>query len=361
MYVVSNRAINTDAAGVDMFGERVNPLGPNELRLFRATPRGSGFSIELLDDVLPVAETRELVEIFKLPIDPASPQHASLRAACDVMARARKRRRHILFFVHGYNNDMGDVLATAQALERRYPVEVVAFSWPANGGGLISGTASYLKDKRDARASTGALENALRKMTDYLTLMTDANRRALRERALAKYPHQREAADALYAELLEKHCPFTVNALYHSMGNYLLKQMLKSRQTEANRLLFDNIVLCQADTNNLDHALWVDRLNARGRVFVTINEGDFALRASRAKTGSGQLARLGHYLRALNSRTAYYINLSEAAHVRSSHSPFAEPADRNEAVKRFFEEAFSGRAAERALRYRAEGNWYEPR
>jgi hypothetical protein len=45
--------------------------------------------------------------------------------------------------------------------------------------------------------------------------------------------------------------------------------------------------------------------------------------------------------------------------VQESHSPFREPADRNEGVAAFFKQAFSGKPAEKDLRYRPEGNWYE--
>ena len=44
--------------------------------------------------------------------------------------------KNLLLFVHGYNNDMTDVLNRAEKLEMNYGVEVVFFSWPANGGGL---------------------------------------------------------------------------------------------------------------------------------------------------------------------------------------------------------------------------------
>ena len=60
---------------------------------------------------------------------------------------------------------MRDVMDAAFDLEKRYEVEVIPFSWPANGGG-VGGKLSYLSDKRDARASAGALERASRKSTN---------------------------------------------------------------------------------------------------------------------------------------------------------------------------------------------------
>ena len=277
--------------------------------------------------------------------------------ACGVIQKARSEKQHVLFFVHGYNNDMGDVLARAHDLETRYGVVVIPFSWPSNGGG-ISGTASYKSDKRDARASAGALERTLMIMHKYFRLLTEARRNKLFQAAEKKHPDNATARDELYAALLDKDCPFTVNAIFHSMGNYLLKHMMKSSVSEGNQLTFDNIVLAAADTNNLDHDLWVDRLAFRKRCFIAINENDFALRASRAKSGSEQLARLGHHLRNLNASNAHYVNFTEASWVKNSHGYFGDPSKRNKKVFEFFKRAFEGEAAEDKLHFHAEGNWY---
>ncbi|MCA9727643.1 MAG: alpha/beta hydrolase [Candidatus Eisenbacteria bacterium] len=361
MYVVTNREILTGKTGLDQIGKRPNAAGPHELRLVEVTPRGKGWSVSVLEDELKKQEASQLIKGFHLPLDPAQTQYASLKVACDLVAKARKARRHVLFFVHGFNNDLEDVVKRATDLADRYGVEVLAFSWPANGGGKVSGVASYKSDKRDARASTGALERTLKKMREYLTMITDAHQHKLLEQATAKHPDNPSARDALYAKLLEAECPFTVNAMFHSMGNYLLKQMLKSTVTEGNELVFDNVVLCQADTNNLDHELWVDAIRFRRRLFITINEHDFALRASRMKSGSEQLARLGHFTRNLNSRNARYVNLTDASWVKSSHTPFAEPAARNAELFQFFKAAFSGDPGEEGMRFVPEGNWFVPR
>lgn len=356
MCVITNRELREGETGLDRFGKRPNNKGPNELRLAEVRRHGTGWRVEFLDDELPQQEARRLIEDFNLALDPEATHYASLKVACDIAERMRKKS-HVLFFVHGYNNDMQDVVTSAQELADRYGIEVVPFSWPANGGG-VAGTASYKSDKRDARASAGALERALQKMHQYLRLITEARREQLRAKAHEKHPDNPEARDALYGRLLEKECPCTINALFHSMGNYLLKQMLKSSISEGAGLIFDNVVLAAADTNNLDHALWVDRIRFRLRCFVTINENDHALRASRAKAGSEQLARLGHYLRNLGAASAHYVNFTDAAWVRNSHSYFGEPAEKNDKVRTFFRRAFTGEPAEDQLRFHPEGNWF---
>jgi len=358
VFVVTNRKINDSSTGVDKFGKTPNENGNNELRLARVTKRKNGYNVKFLDDKLDEGEARELINEFKLSLDPDQTQYASLKVACQTARHARDRKRHILIFVHGYNNDVRDVMNTAFDLEERYEVEVIPFSWPANGGG-VGGKLSYLADKRDARASAGALERTLKKLHEYLMLISESNREELRRQAAKKHPDNAQRRDALYAELLRKECPFTVNGLFHSMGNYLYKQMLKSTITQGNNLIFDNVVLCQADTNNLGHPNWVDRISHNRRVFITINENDFALRLSRIKPGDAQRARLGHFIKRLDSRIAHYINLTDASWVQESHSPFGEPAEKNEKLKEFFLKAFTGEPAEELLRFRAEGNWYE--
>lgn len=358
MFVITNRRIVESAQGLDQFGKRPNEKGANELRLASVVRRGNGYSVDFLDDELNKAEACDLIEEFDLALDPNQTQYASLKVACETVRKARKQKRHVLFFIHGYNNDMHDVIRTAFDLQDFYEVEVIPFSWPANGGG-VPGKLSYLSDKRDARASTGALERALKKTHEYLALISESSRNELSAKAMAEHPDNAERRDALFARLLRANCPFTVNALFHSMGNYLYKQMLKSSINEGNALIFDNVVLCQADTNNEEHPEWVDRITYNRRVFITINENDYALRLSRLKTGDAQRARLGHYVQRLESRIAHYVNLTDASWVQESHSPFGEPARKNDKLKAFFQAAFTGEPAEQPLRYRPEGNWYE--
>ena len=359
MYIITNRQIVDDESGLDQFGKRVNPKGPNELRLARVTKKGAGWSAEFLEDELPAAEARALIKEFSLPLDPKAQHYASLKVACELTRQARKSKSHILLFVHGFNNDIRDVIERANDIAKRYKVIVLPFSWPANGGG-ISGAASYKADKRDARASGGALERTLLIVRKYLHLITEAQRARLFKQASDKHPNNAEARDSLYTALLEKDCPFTVNAMFHSMGNYLFKQMFKSSLSEGTGLTFDNVVLVAADTNNEAHAEWVEKIQFRKRCFITINESDHALAASRAKSGSQQRARLGHYLRNLSASNAHYVNFTGAPWVKTSHAYFGEPADKNEKVRAFFKRAFSGEAAEEELRFHAEGNWFGP-
>ena len=88
--------------------------------------------------------------------------------------------------------------------------------------------------------------------------------------------------------------------------------------------------------------------SVRGRIFITINEQDGALLASRMKMGEEQKVRLGHYPYLLTSQRAVYVDFTKEAHVGDSHAYFEGAVLTNERIRRFFDEAFNGAAAEAA-------------
>lgn len=359
MYAVTNRSIKKTKKGLAMFGETPSEKGPNELRLLKVDKTGKSWKVELLDDALTKAEVKSIATEFSLKdFDTSKPQFASFGVAAEIFRKARTQKRNVLFFVHGFNNNMEAVLERALNLEKRFNLQVIPFSWPANGGG-ISGALSYKSDKRDAKASVGALDRALAKVQGYLQLFTESTRLSCWAKASKEFPADMERRDARYAELLEKSCPFTVNFMAHSMGNYLYKHLLLSTASEGTDLCFDNVVLVAADANNKNHELWVDRIECRIRTYVTINENDTALAASRAKAGQDQLARLGHYLGNLGSQRVHYVNVTDAPWVRTSHAYFEGMALKNKAVEKFFNEALNGKRAENELNHDTAGNYYD--
>lgn len=359
MYVVTNRKLRLDEKGLKQFGSKPNEQGPNELRFVEVTRKGKGWQVNWLDDKLSKSKVNSLKKKFNLDIDETANHYASLAVACALAEKSRLKKSNILFFVHGFNNDIESVLNRAEELQKLYGVEVISFSWPSNGGG-IKGVASYKSDKRDARSSAGALERTLSKVGDYLDLITRARRNEIRLKVEVDHPDDRDKQNRLYSKLLQKDCPFGVSIMFHSMGNYLYKSMLKSSITEGNQLVFDNVLLVAADTNSQGHINWVDKIRCRKRCYITINENDHALGISRAKFGEQQLARLGHYIRNLNSRQVYYINFTDAAWVKDSHSYFDKKVVRkNSDAFDFFYDALNGEFAEKKLKYQSSGNYYE--
>jgi len=374
MYVVTNRRIYDEESGLDKFGKRpadrvLNEKGSNELRLLEVVSAGKEgeYNVKLLKDKLSRKKLESLKAKHSLEIDTSKTWFSSLDVACKLMARARKDRKHILLYVHGYNNDMGDIVETAERMEALYKVIVVIFSWPANGGG--TGAVAYLSDKKDARSSCDALNTCIQKLDTYHRLLTEGWQKRLWKEAVRKFPDNPSAAQGCFAELLSKDCKVSLNLLCHSMGNYLLKKsVLATRKAPAKNHVFDNISLVAADANNEEHQGWVESLDAR-RVYVVINENDYALSFSRLKPGDQQLPRLGHWLKNLTASNSSYIDVTDATGVGCSHSYFHWELEEDEekrkkqdgkmaGLKTLFKALFEGGIAEDKLCYRPDLNAY---
>jgi esterase/lipase superfamily enzyme len=367
MYVVTNREVRETKPGepgdLDIFGKRPNREGPNELRIVHVERGGDDWVAETLKDRMRVSEARALRDKYHLDIDPSDIRHASLKVACDLWEQCRSEGRNLAVYVHGYNNDMRDVVTTAERIEQDHGVICLVFSWPANGGGFISGTSAYLRDKKDARASMDALNRFFEKMQFFHEKLTEGTRARLRQDAQARHPDNHERAQALYTRLFNECCAIRLSLICHSMGNYVLKYALQPGLSGARALLFDNVCLVAADANNAAHEVWVEELDVRNRVYVFINEHDFALKWSRRKPGEEQLPRLGHYIKNLVARNAFYIDVTDADGVGNAHGYFAgEVLAANAALKAVFTAALNGESPESSaatpLAYAADLNVY---
>jgi esterase/lipase superfamily enzyme len=347
MYIVTNRKVDPAGIGSKKLGSTISEKGPNELRLVEARKTGKEWTISVLPDKMTTAMKREV------GISAQGDVFSSRYVARKVLNLAREKDRAVVIFVHGYNNDIEDVLERAEGISRNYNVEVIPFSWPANGGGVlnISGTLSYKSDKRDALASVGALSQVLAKFQEILEETDRETMHRITMLAHRRYPRRAEIRNRFIAEKAERECNLRISLMLHSMGNYLFKHLLKSSVYEGTRLLFDNVLLVAADTNNKGHAEWVDKIQCRNRVYITINENDKALRASRIKAGEEQQARLGHYPYNLYSQQAVYVNFTRTAKVGDSHAYFEGVPVENDRVRGFFADALNGKAAEIGLPY----------
>ncbi len=359
MYLITNRVL-TKAKNLKAFGKTPNPKGPNELLMVNVEKSGSRWKVEPIIDLLPIDTVKALKSKYSLDIDSGIPWHGSLKIACELFEQARVEKKSILFFVHGYNNDVADVLKAAHEIESLYNVIVVPFTWPANGGGAISGTASYLSDKSDARASAGALNRAIGKIQQFHLMLTRAQKHQYQMEANKKHPDNHFAAAALFTKMMDKNCSVKISLLCHSMGNYVFKYTLSTSENATSKLVFDNICLVAADTNNESHACWVGKLDVRKRIYVVINENDSALKASRIKPGEEQKARLGHYIKQLNSPNAHYVDVTGSESVGTEHTYFkGNSVLKNTKLRTLFSGMFSGISVEQTLDYHADNNTYK--
>lgn len=363
MFFVTNREI-TRKEGLDKLGDKPHQKGPNELHMFEATKRGRKWNIEQVEGAMLEKMRAEVVRLEKLNrhrvTENPGEKVPSWCVAKILYYKLGSEKKNLIFFVHGFNNTVEEVLNRAHNFSIKYNVEVIPFSWPSNGGGLggIKGALSYKSDKRDALASAGALDRCLEKISCYLR---EFNKEFLDQLRidLDKRENKSEAEMMrLYDRLAKKSCPFTVNLICHSMGNYLFKHLVRSGSYHGSRLIFDNVILAAADTNNKDHQPWVDKIRCRGRIYITINEDDKALKISRVKSGEEQQARLGHYTHDLVSHKAKYIDFTDQSKVGKSHAYFeGKPID-NPKVRRFFNKALNGSRAEVGLYYNPDSNVY---
>ncbi len=289
MFIVTNRNIvDEDGTDFGVVGDVFNAEGPNRLRMLEATKKGRNWNLRVLPDKLTEDLLTEAGIDKPTNGDPVFASEYLFRKTIASAKADQQSPKHIVFFVHGFNNTLEDVVVRCDGLAKNFGVEVVAFSWPANGG--ITGAASYLDDKRDAQSSVVAFDRALDRARELLQKMRESVIESITKKLAEKVPVNSERFRELLAVEAQKHCPIRATLLLHSMGNYLLERTMKSTALRGHLPLFENILLCAADVNNLGHEEWVDRLQVRNRLYVAINESDNALRASRMK-GGGRTAR----------------------------------------------------------------------
>jgi hypothetical protein len=100
--------------------------------------------------------------------------------------------------------------------------------------------------------------------------------------------------------------------------------------------LFTNVILSSADADNLGHALWVNKIAAAERVFLTVNGKDDTLAKSTEGRPASAVA-LGLNPGAVLADAATYATISIDA-----HEVFTKRPDHPE-LSGFFGAAFDGR------------------
>ena len=114
MFVVTNRQVDESRQGFAKFGDVPNALGPRELRVVEATKGTRGWRINVLPDTL----TREMKK--EAGIASRGEVYCSEYVARKLRRSVADDKRHVLFYVHGFNNDMRDVLEQSEALRKTY-------------------------------------------------------------------------------------------------------------------------------------------------------------------------------------------------------------------------------------------------
>jgi esterase/lipase superfamily enzyme len=322
MIIVTNRnLVKNPKRPEDTFGKNFSGVNPSDLRLAKASYSDGKWKVEVVDN--------------EFAADGGEKKFASEHLFQELQQKMREQEKNCLFFVHGYNNDFEDVLERGRQFEENYGVEVIIFTWPADGdgrGGFLNkakGTALYLRDKREASMSNFALDKVIEKLRFYFS----------------KYDKESEQ------------CQQKISILFHSMGNYLFENLVRSSEYAGETLLFDNVIMVAADVNNHKHEDWVSKIKYRKRLYIFINEEDKALRFSQLKPGKEQKVRLGNFTKNLSSKNAVYIDVTKETRVNDSHAYFEKPVvTENKQLGEVFKKMVNGEEVEDDLVYKSHNN-----
>ena len=187
----------------------------------------------------------------------------------------------VLVYIHGFNVNWFDAVGSALSLQmmlrsrgdKSQNVVVILFTWPSDG--LALPWVSYKSDRSEARGSGAAVGRALLKTRDFLV--------GLRDRA-------KEGGGKL--------CGQDIHLLCHSMGNFLLQEVLSRMWdfTPGNTLprIFEHVFLCAPDVDDaaLESGQPLEKIDQIARnVTIYHNRGDVAMVVS--DYTKGQPERLG--------------------------------------------------------------------
>jgi len=232
-----------------------------------------------------------------------------------------------VFFVHGFHQDPEENIKKANQLSRRHNVNVVAFAWPSRpldedmnmddvksivkndvisnvlGGATLAkiGVHWLYKSLRDTWMNyEPALKNAENSKIDLL------------------------AAISLVNDYLPSENPPVL--LVHSMGNYLLENIMKS--VDALPMQFGNIILHQADVNSNDHS-WVKKLKSnladKAKLYITTNAYDTTLAGSQIHKKINReenTERLGQTRNHFVLGDINYLDFTDGVYVSDDHEFF---------------------------------------
>jgi esterase/lipase superfamily enzyme len=195
-----------------------------------------------LADYLSEQRDRATIEAFEESLDKREPdttqgahRFGSTQLLGDLQIAMREQGCDVLVYIHGFKVSWWDAVGSAASLElmlnhRRNAnakyVRVVLFTWPSDGAMIPYW--SYFSDRSAAATSGAAVGRAFLKLRDYLIEARREDRESGRQ-----------------------HCPHAIHLLCHSMGNYVLQNMLARVQEFSvggkPPRIFEHVFLCAAD------------------------------------------------------------------------------------------------------------------
>mgnify|MGYP001182401866 FL=1 len=230
---------------------------------------------------------KHLISAFKEPEESTDSISAPLASttAFHELKKQMEAKRDLVIFIHGFNVDWFEAVASAMALElmlNRHShdnddlkdTSVFLFSWPSNG--KMMRNKAYLSDRSDAEDSSIAVARGFLKLRDFLMTLRPK-----------------------HDDIALKECGQQLHLLCHSMGNYVLQHaltaLIKLNNQKHLPQLFQHIFMCapDVDDNVFEQEQPMANLHRLARqVTVYYNNGDLAMYIS--DYTKGNIDRLGH-------------------------------------------------------------------
>lgn len=283
--IASNRSIDEACQDENIFGPGFNAKGPCEVRIAKANkePSQRQWSVTLFADENVSPQPHQTIKDYFASV------------VTSIRNNAPEAMKWVVL-VPGYCSPCPEGLSKASQLVHGCAVNVIVFSWPSDP---IEPEVDAVHKYRDTQGNASASSEALRLF--------------LQELAECFITPARNASDK-----------FRISLITHSLGNYLLEVYIRKHGSESadNCLLFDNVILHQADVNFNVHRQWVPTLKPRNLTIITTNAYDKTL---------GWLSRLINGERLGTEPTGVYtsnktihVDFTDARNVTTEHWLFSD-------------------------------------
>lgn len=296
--IISNRNVNLQGKGPEIFKSCVNPVGSEDVLMATAQVTTAG---DWLVNLVPTPPQGSWVRcsascglLGELVNRMKSGEHDDRPSG--IRYDHENKTYNWIFFIPGYSSTASEGLEKARQLESEYNANVILFSWPADPpGSQRPGNLSkaYKQAQASARVSAIHLDQTLEQLGQ-----------------LFAEPLQREPGRPGFRFCL----------LMHSLGNYLFESYIRDPVYSGETQIFDTIVMHQADVSSKRLGEWIEKVAFRDSLYITINEFDDILRYSDLIND----VRAG-LARGVDKKTlAKFIDFTHGRNVQAKHFMFTD-------------------------------------
>lgn len=210
--------------------------------------------------------------------------------------------RNFLVYVDGHGKNFTQTMERGFEITTRFDINMVVFDWP----------------------------------TDYMALRKTAGNA---QEVAANFVSAMQAMDHFRNEY---YASSQVSAIFHSMGNHILKnithpQLLHKMPGQ----LFSNIIVNAAAVRQRNHDKWLEKIQLQERIYVTMNDEDRPLHGAMLLRMARQL---GLGINGNKADNAAYVDFSDV--VSTEHNLFLGKTvaeQENQYIYRFYNQAFNGK------------------